>query len=140
MIKDRLVYNDIRDEIRMSDSQVGSRTEYSIRNHLFVIYSVLNAVTRHESPPVDIHMYDMRKCFDGLWLEECCNALFEAGVTDDKLALIYEGNKMNYVAIKTPNGLTKRVEIRENSNTRWCHRTNMLLRLKQNILQVQTPV
>ena len=29
-------------------------------------------------------MYDLTKCFDGLWLEECCNNLFEAGVVDDK--------------------------------------------------------
>ena len=111
MIKDRLIYNDIKTEIEMSDSQVGARNDYNIRNHLFVIYSVLNSVTHRESPPVDIHMYDISKCFDGLWLEECCNNLFEAGVTDDKLAMIYEGNKMNHVAVKTPNGLTDRVLI-----------------------------
>ena len=111
MIKDRMIYNDIKDRIEMSDSQVGGRLEYSIRNHLFVIYSVLNSVIQKESPAVDIHMYDLCKCFDGLWLEECCNNLYEAGVQDDKLAMIYEGNKRNNVAVRTPGGLTNRVLI-----------------------------
>ena len=111
MIKDKMIYNDIKGSINISDSQVGGRSEYSIRNHLFVIYSVLNSVIQKESSPVDIHMYDLCKCFDGLWLEECCNNLYEAGITDDKLALIYEGNKVNNVAVRTPGGLTDRVLI-----------------------------
>ena len=108
MIKDRLIHNDIKKVVEMSDSQVGARSEFSIRNHLFIIYSCLNSANQNESPPLDLHMYDLTKCFDGLWLEECCNNLFEAGVTDDKLALIYEGNRINQVAVKTPGGLTER--------------------------------
>ena len=111
MIKDKMIYNDTKGNIKISDSQVGGRTEYSIRNHLFVIYSVLNSVIQKESPPVDIHMYDLCKCFDSLWLEECCNNLYEAGITDDKLALIYEGNRVNNVAVRTPGGLTDRILI-----------------------------
>ena len=108
MIKDRLIHNDIKKVLQMSDSQVGARNEYSIRNHLFIIYSCLNSANHNESPPIDKHMYDLTKCFDGLWLEECCNNLYEAGVTDDKLALIYEGNCINKVAVRTPSGLTER--------------------------------
>ena len=108
MIKDKLIYNDIKTVLQMSDSQVGARNDYSIRNHLFIIYSCLNSANNNESPPIDLHMYDLTKCFDGLWLEECCNNLYEAGVINDKLALVYEGNKVNRVAIKTPGGLTDR--------------------------------
>ena len=111
MIKDRLIHNDIKKQVKMSDSQVGGREGYNVRDHLFVIYSVQKSVINKESPPVDIHMYDLCKCFDGLWLEECCNNLYEAGITDDKLAMIYEGNKTNNVAIRTPAGLTNRVAI-----------------------------
>ena len=110
MIKDRMIFNDTKDIVEISDSQVGGRTDFSFRNHLFIVYSVINSVIhRKETPSVDIHLYDLRKCFDGLWLEECCNNLYEAGITDDKLALIFEGNKTNQVAIKTPGGLTDRV-------------------------------
>ena len=111
MIKDRLIQNDVKKVVDMSDSQVGSREEYSHRNHLFILYSCINSAIQKESPPIDIHMYDLSKCFDGLWLEECCNNLYEAGVVDDKLALIYEGNCMNQVAIRTPAGLSNRETI-----------------------------
>ena len=48
-----------------------------------------------------------------LWLEECINDLYDAGIQDDKLALIYEANKKNQVAIKTPFGITPRVDINQ---------------------------
>ena len=55
---------------------------------------------------------DYKQCFDSLWLEECINDLFEAGITDEKLALIYKLISVNQVAVKTPFGLTesRRVE------------------------------
>ena len=39
------------------------------------------------------------------------NDLFESGIQDDNLALIHEANVLNYVAIQTPAGLTKRIPI-----------------------------
>ena len=111
MIKDRMIYNDVKKAVKISDSQVGGREGYNVRDHLFVIYSILNSVRNKESPAVDLHMYDLCKCFDGLWLEECCNNLYSAGITDDKLAMIYEGNILNKVAVRTPTGLTERVRV-----------------------------
>ena len=37
--------------------------------------------------------------------------MYGAGIQDDKLALIYKANKSNKVAVKTPFGLTPRVNI-----------------------------
>ena len=39
--------------------------------------------------------------------------LFEVGVKDDIFALIYEANRVNRVAVQTPNGLSRREEFRE---------------------------
>ena len=36
------------------------------------------------------------------------NDLYEAGVDDDIFALIYESNRENDVAVKTPNGISRR--------------------------------
>ena len=47
-----------------------------------------------------------KQMFDSECLFECMNEVYEAGVTDDIFALIYEANKEVKVAIKTPNGLT----------------------------------
>ena len=114
MIKDRLIYNDIKDILdkNMSDSQVGARPKRGIRDHLFVIYSIIHSVKKKEGKPIDIEMIDIKKCFDSLWLEECINQLYETGIQNDKLALIYEGNSENQVAILTPGaGLTDRMKI-----------------------------
>ena len=62
---------------------------------------------------IDIQILDYRQCFDGMWLDECVNDLYEAGITDDSLALIYEANKNNQVAIKTPCGITDRVSVQK---------------------------
>ena len=39
--------------------------------------------------------------------------MFEAGVDDDQLALMYEANRNVNVAVKAPNGLTDRVNIKD---------------------------
>ena len=96
----------------MSDSQIGARRKKNIRNHIFILNGVINeAVNTGRS--IDILMYDYRQCFDTLWLQECINDLYDAGIQDDKLALIYEVNKNNKVAIKTPFGTTPRVSINQ---------------------------
>ena len=48
-----------------------------------------------------------------MWLKECINDLYTAGVTDDSLALIFEANKNNQVAVNTPAGITAREMIHE---------------------------
>ena len=113
MIKEKLIYNDIKDALDeyMSDSQIGARPKRGIRDHLFVIYSIIHSVKRKEGNPIDIQMIDIRKCFDTLWLEECINNLFEAGIQDDILAMIFEGNSKNEVAVQTPVGITERIPI-----------------------------
>ena len=78
------------------------------------MYGILNSVLNGEGDPVDMQIYDVEKCFDALWLEDCMLDIYETlppGARDDKLALLYEMNKKNYVAVKTAVGLTERVMI-----------------------------
>ena len=62
---------------------------------------------------IEIIFYDLWKCFDTLSLKECCNDLYEAGINDDRLSMIYQGGLKNNVAINTPIGKTERIEIKE---------------------------
>ena len=73
MIKDKMIQNDIYEKVdeSMSDSQVGSRKQKSIRNHIFVLNTIRNAAVQKEIPPIDIEIYDCAKCFDSLWFCEC---------------------------------------------------------------------
>ena len=72
---------------------------------------MINSSLQKECGPLDITLYDLEKCFDSLDLIDCCNDMYEAGVKDDKLAAIYEGNRTNKVAINTPCGQTERISI-----------------------------
>ena len=106
----KLIYSDkykIIDK-SMSDSNVGARRKKNIRNHIFIINGIIQEALCKKSEPVDLVIVDYRQCFDSLWLEECCNDLFEAGVNDDQIALIYKMNSKNQVAVKTPFGVSER--------------------------------
>ena len=110
----KLIYNDKYEVIdsNMSDSNVGARKNKNIRNHIFVINGIIHDVlSSKKKKPIDIQIMDYKQCFDSMWLEETMNDLFEVGVTDDNLALIYEANKVVNVAVKTPTGLTVRERI-----------------------------
>ena len=83
--------------------------------HSPVVYGVINAVKEKDDKPIDIELMDISKCFDKLWLKECMNDLYDAGVQNGNLNLLYEGGKEGYLSVKVPgSGKTKRVTIKEN--------------------------
>ena len=57
--------------------------------------------------PIDLNVMDFRQMFDAEELSVCLNAMYEANIKDDMLALIYEANKTTIFTVKTPNGLTQ---------------------------------
>ena len=111
----RMVYNDKYEVIdsNMSDSNVGARKGMNIRNHIFIINGIINNVLQDKSKAVDIQILDYKQCFDSMWLEDTLNDLYDAGVRDDTLSLLYEANKNINVAVKTPHGLTERKNVKE---------------------------
>ena len=60
---------------------------------------------------LDVHVYDVEQCFDSLWLEEVINSLYEAGLQNDKLPLLFLEKRNAQVAVTTPGGLCQRVNI-----------------------------
>ena len=98
----------------MTDSQIGAKKNKSVRNHLFVLNSIISDVlSSKKKQPIDLSILDFRQMFDAEELSICLNSLYEAGIKDDTLALIYEANKRNVICVKTPNGLTKNASICE---------------------------
>ena len=107
----KMVYKDKYPVIdkAMSDSNIGARKNMNIRNHIFVVNSVIHDVLRKKSnKPIDIMVLDYKQMFDSECLFECMNDLYEAGVKDDIFALIYEANRKNNVAVQTPHGISRR--------------------------------
>ena len=115
-ILDKLIFFDNIEDIdgNMSDSNIGARRNRNIKNHLFIIYGVINSVIKGKEECIDIQIYDLEKAFDALWLTECLNDLFDTlseDHRDDKIALLYASNKDNHVAVNTAVGMTERINI-----------------------------
>ena len=110
----KLIYKDIYEVIDkgMSDSQVGSRKGKNIRNHIWVVNSIItDTLSTKKKKPVDIQIYDYKQCFDSLWLEECLNDMYEGGLKDNKLNLLHNANSLVNIAVRTPVGKTESGDI-----------------------------
>ena len=90
----------------MSDSNIGGRKGRGIRDHVFVVNGIIHEHCKSRTKPISMQVLDYKSCFDSMWAEEVINDLFEAGVTDDKLALIQKINETNHIRVKTSAGLS----------------------------------
>ena len=98
----------------MTDFQIGGRKGRNVRDHIFVVNGLIQeALSSVKSKPINIIIADFSLCFDCLNLSLACKDLCMSGCKDDKLALIYDLNKSNRVAVKTSLGMNDRFEISE---------------------------
>ena len=79
----------------MCDSNVGGRRGRSVKDHLFMVNGVILDHNKSKDKPVTFQIPDYMLCFDSMWFEEVTNELIEAGIKDDKLALIAKINESN---------------------------------------------
>ena len=56
---------------------------------------------------------DVEKCFDKMWLQDTINSLYETGLKNDMLNLLYLENKHAQIAIKVNNNLTRRFSVHD---------------------------
>ena len=61
----------------MSDSNVGARKNMNVRNHLFIIYGIINDVLHKEDHCIRLQIFDIVKAFDSIWLEDRIIELLE---------------------------------------------------------------
>ena len=71
----------------------------------------MNSIKTGGEDACDVSVYDVKKCFDSLWAQECINDLWDAGCRDDKLKILALGNESAAVAIQNPGGMTSRENI-----------------------------
>ena len=112
----KLIYQEIYEIIdkSMSESQIGSRRGKNIRNHVWILNSIVSDIlSTKKKNPVDIQIYDYKQCFDGLWLEECLNDVYSGGLKDDKLNLLHNAKSLVNIVVKTPVGKTDQTSIKD---------------------------
>ena len=81
-ILDKLKFNDKYETIdkNLTDSNVGGRKRRNIRDNIFVSGALINSLRNRKEDSCDLSIYDIEKCFDFLWVQECINTLYENGL------------------------------------------------------------
>ena len=112
-ILERLVYEDSYQVVdsNLTDGNVGGRKNRSARDNIFVMGAVTNSVINGQSKPIQAQVMDIKTCFDKLWLKSCINSLYENGLKNDQLNLLYIENINAEVAVKVNNGLSQRFPV-----------------------------
>ena len=104
----------------MSDCQMGGRKNKSSKNNIFLVNGLIHeAVKSKNVKPISLQICDYRQMFDGIDLREAISDLYDVGVVDDSLKLLFDANNDVQMAVKTPSGLTERI------CTSGCHRQRM---------------
>ena len=107
----RLIYNQKYPEIdkRMSDCQMGGRKNKGCKNNLFIINGIIHEVLKSKKmKPVMLQFYDYSQMFDSINLEQAISDIFDTGVNDDNLVLLYKANCEVDMAVRTTDGLSER--------------------------------
>ena len=106
-IFEKLLKNRISDTLQQNISkfQNGGMKGKGVVDNLFILRGIINHAN-YLGKELWLTFYDIEKCFDSLWLEDCLNSLWDLGVRDDVLCLIYLMNIKATVTIKTPFGDT----------------------------------
>ena len=93
-------------EQNMSKFQNGGFRGKGVVDNLFLLRGLLDHA-KYLGKEVWVTFYDIEKCFDSLWLQDCINSLWENGIKDDILSLVYFLNTKANIVVKSPFGKTK---------------------------------
>ena len=107
IIFEKLLKKKISDTLQqfISKFQNGGMKGKGVVDNLFILRGIINHAN-YLGKKLWLTFYDMEKCFDSLWLEDCINYLWDLDAKDDILCLIHLMNIKATVTIKTPLGNT----------------------------------
>ena len=99
---------------RMSDCQMGGRKRKGCKNNIFILNAIIHDVLKSKKmKPVLLQFYDYSQMFDSINLEEAISDIYDTGVDDDNMVLLYKANQSINMAVKTPNGLSDRQTVND---------------------------
>ena len=91
---------------------MGARKGKGCRSNIWILNGIIHENTKMSNKkPVLLQFYDYKQMFDSVNLKEAINDLYDYGVQDKDLQLIYKANEEIFMAVKTPGGLTDRQKI-----------------------------
>ena len=93
-------------EQNVAKFQTGDMRGKGVTDNLFILRGIIDH-SKYLRKELWISFYDIEKSFDSLWLETCINSLWNYGVQNDILYLIYLLNRNTDITVKTPFGDTE---------------------------------
>ena len=87
----------------MAKFQTGGMRGKGVTDNLFILRGITNH-SNYLGKELRISFFNIEKCFDSLRLEDCINSLWNRGVQNDILYLIYLLNRNADIIVKTPSG------------------------------------
>ena len=106
-----IIYNDKYPVIdqNISDSQMGGRKGKGCRNNIFLVNGLIHEVLKSKRmKPIVIQIYEYSQMFDSINLKQAISDIYEYGLDDDNLSLIYQANREIFMAVNTPGGISER--------------------------------
>ena len=98
----------------ISECQMGGRRNKGCKNNIFIINGIIHEVLRSKNnKPIVIQYYDYKQMFDSINLKEAINDIFDTGLKDEHLSILYKANEEIHMAVKTPRGLTERQKVKD---------------------------
>ena len=79
------------------------------KNITVILYAIIHDVLKSKKmKSVLYQFYDYSQMFDAINLQEAISDIYDTGVDDENMVLLYDANKEINMAVKTANGLTER--------------------------------
>ena len=102
VIFEKLIKNRIMDTLQgtMSHFQNGGMRGKGVVDNLFILRGIIDHAM-YLGKQLWITFYDIEKCFDSLYLEDCVNSLLKNGSKNDLLSLIYFLNTKAQIVMNT---------------------------------------
>ena len=111
-----LIYESKYEDIdqRTSDCQMGGRRNKSCKDNLFLLNGLIHEVMRSKkNKPIVIQFYDYKQMFDSINMKEAISDVFNTGLDDDNLNILYKANEEINMAVKTSHGLRNRQTVND---------------------------
>ena len=91
---------------------MGARKGKGCRTNIWILNGIIHENAKKKTKkPIVLQFYDYQQMFDSVNLKQAVNDLFDYGVTDDCLQLLFKANEEIFMSVKTPGGLTDRQKI-----------------------------
>ena len=95
-------------EKNMSESNIGGRQNNGCRNLIWVMNAIIHEQLKSVlNIPLMIQQYDYTQMFDGMNLKESFADLYDGGIKDNNLQLLYAANRKIHFRVRTPTCMTE---------------------------------